>query len=218
MDGDSEILEENSGQNTDASQEGEAESGKETLVETAKRLATMNEEVSRELAASPQTWTNHEGVLVNKMRSVTRFTDLKDSIVNSSTGTEEPAVIEFVEFNGDVHPHAERLGVSTKFELQVGLHTDDATEEAYAAYKQQAGEEAVRPVTYYYVDGEGNYKKVSSIPLGVSVPSDRTPLDPLQDHMAVQKYESPMTEKDLKIMEQGLEIVKSRLTALHTTQ
>ena len=136
--------------------------------ESSKKLAAVNLEIAQKLAPlEVKTGSYQEGLVVTKSGAATIMVDWKDSVQNPLTGQEEQTVLEFVEENGQTHHQAE--GVNTKFRLRVRMHTDAETMEAYQAYKEQQGADATTPDTAYFFDTEGNFRKVSYIPVEVGV-------------------------------------------------
>lgn len=90
--------------------------------------------------------------------------------VKGSTG--EPVSIGF-ESTGRSIRHI--VGVDAKYQLKIGVHNDQESEEAFRKFAQTNPARAMFASTSYFFDEEGNFAKVSKIPREVA--DRRKPID-----------------------------------------
>lgn len=121
----------------------------------------------------------------------------------------KPAAVEFLD---GIAEDKEQLGITTDRSLEIGIYTDELTREAFEEYARKNPKMAENASTIYYFTQDGEYRKISCMPTGVSADPNRKPLRGDPDPKAVVDYYlSEMTPGDFEIAGQALIMLKKRI-------
>ena len=98
--------------------------------------------------------------------------------------------------------------IKTDMALHVGVHTDEETNEAFYAHpKDDIYFIRALASTDYYFNNKGDYRKISSIPNGITDPSRK----PLKREKRSSDYESRMTAGDFELAGQVIQGLINKL-------
>lgn len=130
----------------------------------------------------------------------TRSEDVKDS-------TGEPVSIGF---ESTTRSTRHIVGVDAKYQLNVGIHNDQESEEAFRKFAQKNPARAMFASTSYFFDENGNFAKVSNIPMEVA---DRR--KPIEDDFITRRPNvssvfSKMTPSDFELVGKALTTILNR--------
>lgn len=146
-------------------------------------------------------------VYLNKLMKATTLASYIENIKGVEGG--QLNGIASISFLDGLANDAEKLGIKTNRELMVGLHADEKTCKQFNEFAKKDPTIASNASTMYYFTQDGEYKKSSRIPVGVTVDSSRPTLYPKGG--IVNVYESEMTAGDFEIAGQALQMLINRL-------
>ncbi len=141
-------------------------------------------------------------------RQLSSLTSWKENIGRSN----QRSVVQFNNgYTGSISYDGEKLGINTKMELLVGLHTDEPTRKEFEEFEKIYPEGARYDAsTIYFFNTQGEFRKLSLIPRGMSVDPSRIPLYS-RSYSGSKKYESEMTPGDFELAGQALQMLINRL-------
>ncbi len=106
--------------------------------------------------------------------------------------------------------YGKKLGTRGNFELVVGVHSDEQSQEAYNEYAKREPILAGNAYTRYYFDEDGNFAKALGLP--VNMPDSRPLLHRgLIPGVMIKSVEGEMTPSDFELAGKALSVILGKI-------